>query len=149
MAHVVRTYDHDPAAESYGLEAAAALGLDPAVVFKTLVVELDASARPARYGVAIVPVADRLDRKAMAAVTGVKKVAMVEPATAERLTGYVTGGISPLGQKSRLTTVLDASAADYDLVYVSGGRRGLDVGIAPADLVVLTDGTLAEIRRPG
>jgi Cys-tRNA(Pro)/Cys-tRNA(Cys) deacylase len=133
-------YSHDPAHPSYGLEAAQALGLDPATVFKTLLAMVDD-----RLVVAVVPVTSSLDLKALAAAAGGKRATMADPAHAERATGYVRGGISPLGQKRRLPTVLDASAAELPVVYVSGGRRGLDVGLAPADLVRLTGATVAPV----
>ena len=136
------TYDHDPAAASYGLEAAEALGLEPATVFKTLLAVVDGD-----LVVGIVPVTGQLDLKALAAVVGGKKATMADPAVAERVTGYVVGGISPLGQKRRLRTVLDHSADDHEVVYVSGGRRGLDLGLAPDDLARLTEATRAPIAR--
>lgn len=114
-------YDHDPGAPSYGLEAAEQLGVDPARVFKTLVVEIDG--KPA---VAIVPVLAELDLRALG-----KRVAMAKPADAERVTGYVTGGISPLGLRNQLPTPFDESAVAYETVYVSAGRRGLELEIAP------------------
>src|SRR4051794_28708833 len=117
-------YEHDPAAPSYGLEAAAALGLDPAAVFKTLLADVDGA-----LVVGIVPVTGHLDLKSLAAAVGGKRAAMADPAAAERATGYVVGGISPVGQKKRLTTVLDASAVDRPTIYVSGGKRGLDLGL--------------------
>lgn len=135
-------YDHDPAAASYGLEAAELLGLDPDQVFKTLFVEVDG-----RLVVGIVPVSRQLDLKAVAAAVGGKKATMADPAAAERATGYVVGGISPLGQKRAHPTVLDESAVAYDTVYVSGGRRGLDLGLSPQDLVRLTSATTAAIAR--
>ena len=136
----VHTYAHDPAAESFGMEAAESLGLDPATVFKTLLAEVDGSAT-----VAIVPVTGQLERKALAAARGGKRDRMMEVAAAERLTGYVAGGISPLGQRKALPTVVDASAAGLPTIYVSGGQRGLDIGIAPQDLVQLTGATYAPI----
>ncbi|MGA8211319.1 MAG: Cys-tRNA(Pro) deacylase [Nocardioidaceae bacterium] len=138
------TYDHDPSAASYGLEAAAALGLDPHRVLKTLLVSVDG-----RLVVAVVPVAGQLDLKAVAAAVGGKRAAMADPADAERATGYVVGGISPVGQRRRHPTVVDSSVLALDEVYVSGGRRGLDVGLDPADLVRLTGATAAPIGRPG
>lgn len=135
-------YDHDPAAPSYGLEAAAALQVDPSQVFKTLLVDSDGV-----LGVGIVPVDRTLDLKAVAAALGVKKVAMAAPAEAERVTGYVVGGISPIGQKKRLPTVLDDSALAHGVVYVSGGRRGLDIGLSPTDLLETTGGHTAPIAR--
>lgn len=139
----VRSYAHDPAAASYGLEAAAALGVDPARVLKTLLVATDHG-----LAVGIVPVDHQLDLKALAAALGVKRVQMAEPAWAERATGYVVGGISPVGQKRRLPTVLDESADAYETVLVSGGRRGLDLELSPVDLLAATGGQLASIARP-
>lgn len=140
----VHGYDHDPGAASYGLEAAQALGLDPATVFKTLLADVDGE-----LVVGIVPVTGQLDLKALAAAVGGRKAVMADPGVAERVTGYVVGGISPIGQKRRLRTVLDASAAGRPTVYVSGGRRGVDLGLDTADLARLTDATLAPIARPG
>lgn len=136
------SYAHDPAAPAYGLEAAAALGVSPASVFKTLLVS-----GPAGLAVGVVPVDRQLDLKALAAALGVKSVAMAEPAVAERGSGYVVGGISPLGQRRALPTVLDASMLALDVVYVSGGRRGFDVSLAPGDLARLTGATVAAIAR--
>lgn len=138
------TYRHDPGAPSYGLEAAQELGLDPALVFKTLVVDADGT-----LVVAVVPVNSRLDLKALATAVGAKRAAMADPAAAEKATGYVVGGISPIGQRRTLTAVLDASAAGRDVVYVSGGRRGLDIGVSAADLVAVTGATLATISTIG
>jgi Cys-tRNA(Pro)/Cys-tRNA(Cys) deacylase len=135
-------YEHDPAAPSYGLEAAEALRLDPERVLKTLFVEVDG-----RLVVGIVPVSRQLDLKAVAAAAGGKRATMADPAAAERATGYVVGGISPLGQKRAHPTVLDEAALSYDTVYVSGGRRGLDLGLAPQDLVRLTNARVAPIAR--
>jgi len=133
-------YDHDPAAASFGEEAAAALGVEPDRVFKTLLAEVDG-----RLVVGIVPVSGRLDLKALAAAFGGKRATMADPVLAERKTGYVVGGISPLGQRSILPTALDETAELWDTVFVSGGRRGLDLELAPADLVRLTDARLAAI----
>jgi Cys-tRNA(Pro)/Cys-tRNA(Cys) deacylase len=142
-AHTLHPYEHDPSSElSYGMEAAEAIGVDAPQVFKTLLADVDG-----KLVVGIVPVDRKLDLKALARAAGGKKAAMAEPAAAERATGYVVGGISPLGQKTRHTTVLDESAEAFDVVYVSGGRRGLDVGLAPADLLTLTGGTTAPIAR--
>jgi Cys-tRNA(Pro)/Cys-tRNA(Cys) deacylase len=135
-------YDHDPAASSYGAEAAEALGLDPGHVFKTLLAAVDG-----RLVVAVVPVTGQLDLKALAAAVGGKKAVMADPADAERTTGYVVGGISPVGHRRRLPTVIDDSAATLPTVYVSGGRRGLDIGLSPQDLLAVTGGTTARIRR--
>lgn len=142
VAHTVHPYHHDPRSESYGLEAAEALGVDPARVFKTLVASLDGS-----LVVGIVPVAGRLDLKALARALGGSKAVMAEVAAAERATGYVAGGISPLGQKRALRSALDASALGHDTVFVSAGRRGLDVELAPADLVRLTGAVTADLTR--
>jgi Cys-tRNA(Pro)/Cys-tRNA(Cys) deacylase len=136
------TYDHDPAAGSYGQEAADALGLDPARVFKTLMVSVDG-----RHAVGVVPVSGRRDLKAGAAALGGKKAVMAEPAAAERATGYVVGGISPLGQKRPHPTVLDSSALEHPTIFVSGGRRGLDLEVSPTGLVALTDALVAPIGR--
>lgn len=135
-------YEHDPAATNYGLEAAGALDLDPARVFKTLFADVDG-----RLVVGIVPVSGQLDLKALAAAVGGKKAAMADPAAAERATGYVVGGISPVGQKRAHPTVLDESALQFETVYVSGGRRGLDIGLAPQDLVAVTGARIAPIAR--
>jgi Cys-tRNA(Pro)/Cys-tRNA(Cys) deacylase len=137
------SYGHDPAAPSYGVEAAEQLGLDPAAVLKTLLADVDG-----HLVVAIVPVSGQLDLKALASAVGGKRARMAEPAVAERVTGYVVGGISPLGQKKRLPTVVDESAMALESVYVSGGRRGLDLGLAPVDLVRLLDASVAQIGRP-
>lgn len=140
VEHTVHAYEHDPAAPSFGLEAAQALGLDPTCVFKTLLAEVDGAA-----AVGIVPVSGQLDLKALAAARGGKRARMMEVAAAERLTGYVAGGISPLGQRKALPTVVDASAELLETIYVSGGQRGLDIGLAPADLIALTGATYAPI----
>jgi Cys-tRNA(Pro)/Cys-tRNA(Cys) deacylase len=135
-------YEHDPRAASYGLEAAEALGLDPACVFKTLMTVADG-----KLAVGIVPVSQQLDLKALARALGASKAAMAEVAVAERATGYVAGGISPIGQKRAHPTVLDETALAHEVVYVSGGRRGLDLGVAPAELVRVTGATVAPIAR--
>jgi len=135
-------YEHDPAATSYGLEAAAALGVDPAQVFKTLLVDTGAT-----LAVGVVPVDGQLDLKAVASALGVKSVTMADPAAAERSTGYVVGGISPVGQKRTLPTVLDDTAYGFGTVYVSGGRRGFDIGLSPADLATVTGALRARIGR--
>ena len=142
IAFSTHSYEHDPAAPSYGLEASQVLGLPPEQVFKTLLADVDGE-----LVVAIVPVAGMLDLKALAAATGGKKAEMADPRLAERTTGYVVGGISPLGQRKRLRTVLDETAILYDTVYVSGGRRGFDLGLSPADLVRQTRATMAAIAR--
>jgi len=135
-------YAHDPRAASYGLEAAEALGLDPARVFKTLLATVDG-----RLAVAVVPVAGQLDLKALARVLGSGRAAMAEVVVAERATGYVAGGISPVGQRRRHPTVLDSTALDHPSVFVSAGRRGLDLEIAPADLVRITEAITERVGR--
>ena len=142
IAFEVRAYEHDPRATSYGLEAADALGVDPARVFKTLLASLDGE-----LVVGIVPVAGQLDLKALARALGGSKAVMAEVAAAERATGYVAGGISPVGQKRRHRTLLDASALDHDTILVSGGRRGFDIELAPTDLVAVTGAVTATIGR--
>ncbi|MFI6118523.1 Cys-tRNA(Pro) deacylase [Streptomyces sp. NPDC051064] len=141
-AFTVHAYDHDPSSPSYGEEAAEALGVSADRVFKTLVADVDGE-----LVVAVVPVAGSLDLKALASAVGGKRAAMADPAAAERTTGYVRGGISPLGQRKRLRTVLDASAGSYPTICVSAGRRGLEVELSPSDLATLTDATLAPVGR--
>ncbi|MEZ3178533.1 Cys-tRNA(Pro) deacylase [Streptomyces pimonensis] len=138
----VHSYDHDPSHPSYGEEAAEAMGVSPDRVFKTLVADVDGV-----LTVAVVPVAGQLDLKALAAATGGKRAAMADPALAERTTGYVRGGISPLGQRRRLPTVVDESATLHETICVSAGRRGLEVELSPGDLTELTSATLAPIGR--
>jgi Cys-tRNA(Pro)/Cys-tRNA(Cys) deacylase len=140
VSHTVHAYEHDPRAESYGLEAAEAMAVPPERVFKTLVAEVDGA-----LTVGIVPVTAQLDLKALAAAVGGKKARMAEVAAAERSTGYVAGGISPLGQRKPLPTVLDASAQAHDTIYVSAGRRGLELELSPADLAHLASATIAPI----
>lgn len=142
VAFTTHTYEHDPSATSFGLEAAEVLGLDPATVLKTLLADVDG-----RLVVGIVPVSRQLDLKALAGAVGGKRATMAEASAAERATGYVVGGISPLGQKRAHPTVLDESALAHGTVYVSGGRRGLDLGLAPQDLVRLTQAATAPIAR--
>ncbi|NYI89632.1 Cys-tRNA(Pro)/Cys-tRNA(Cys) deacylase [Amycolatopsis endophytica] len=141
IAHELHAYDHDPKHESYGLEAAEALGIDPDRVFKTLVAEVDG-----KLTVGVVPVTGQLDLKALAAAAGGKRAKMAEAGAAQRATGYVLGGISPLGQRSRLPVVIDSTAGKYETIYCSAGRRGLEVELSPADLVRLTSATVAAIR---
>ncbi|MGX2997797.1 Cys-tRNA(Pro) deacylase [Streptomyces sp. JNUCC 64] len=141
-AFTVHSYTHDPAHPSYGEEAAEAMGVSPDRVFKTLVAEVDGE-----LTVAVVPVAGSLDLKALAAAVGGKRATMADPAAAERVTGYVRGGISPLGQRKRLRTVLDSSAGEHPTICVSAGRRGLEVELAPADLAALTRAVLAPVGR--
>lgn len=138
----VHAYPHDPSHPSYGEEAAQAMGVSPDRVFKTLVADVDGS-----LVVGVVPVAGSLDLKALAAAVGGKRATMADPALAERTTGYVRGGISPLGQRKRLPTVLDESAGSHATICVSAGRRGLEVELAPGDLAGLTDAVLAPIGR--
>ncbi|THG33494.1 Cys-tRNA(Pro) deacylase [Naasia lichenicola] len=142
VSHSTHSYEHDPAHPSYGLEAAEALGVDPSRVFKTLVVQADGE-----LAFGIVPVPCRLDLKALASALGAKRCEMAPPELAERRTGYVTGGISPLGQRSRLRTVLDASALEHGTIHVSGGRRGFEVELAPADLVHALTAFVSVIAR--
>ena len=142
VAFTVHEYAHDPAAASYGLEAAAALGRDPDQVFKTLLVVHERD-----WAVAVLPVSARLSLRAAAAALGWKRAALAEPRLAERRTGYVVGGISPLGQKTHHRTVLDETAELYDTVLVSGGRRGFDIELAPADLIAATGAITAAIGR--
>ena len=143
IAFEIASYEQDPRAEGYGLEAADALGIEPARVFKTLVAKLDGE----RLATAIVPVTGQLDLKALARALGARKAAMAPPEEAERATGYVLGGISPLGQKRRLATALDESANEHDTIYVSAGRRGLEIVLAPTDLATLTGAVVAPIAR--
>lgn len=143
IAFTVHAYAHDPRAASYGLEAAEALGLDPASVFKTLLASVDGDPT-----VGIVPVDGLLDLKLLAAAAGGRRAEMIEPTVAQRITGYVVGGISPIAQKRALPTFVDESAIEFETIYVSGGRRGLDIGIAPDDLIAVTDGQYAAIARP-
>jgi len=140
VTHRIHEYPHDARSGSYGTEAAAALGIDPAHCFKTLVAEVDGA-----LVVAVVPVTGALDLKALASAVGGKRAVMAEPISAERTTGYVRGGISPLGQRKRLPTVVDSSAVALATMYVSAGRRGLEVELAPADLVRLTEAAVAPI----
>lgn len=142
----MHAYTHDPRATSYGMEAAEALGFPPEQVFKTLLVDVSSGPRP-ELAVGIVPVHLKLDLKAIATALGAKKAVMADPTQASRSSGYVVGGISPIGQKTPLPTVLDESAILLESVLVSGGRRGLDVELAPDDLVALTGATYAPIAR--
>lgn len=145
VPHTLRPYEHDPANQHFGDEAVAALGADPGRVFKTLVVACTGG--PSPLVVAAVPVARQLDLKALASAAGAKKAALAEHDVAERTTGYLRGGISPLGQKKQLPTVLDASAQGFATVFVSAGRRGLQVELSPADLARLTRARFAAIAR--
>lgn len=143
VAHTIHSYEHDERSQSYGTEAAEALGIDPARVFKTLMAEADGE-----LVVAVVPVSGRLDLKALAGALGAKKAALADPSAAEKATGYVVGGISPLGQKRRLRTAIDQSALDFPTINVSAGRRGLEIELAGSDLQRLTGATLAALARP-
>ncbi|WP_327730177.1 Cys-tRNA(Pro) deacylase [Streptomyces sp. NBC_00487] len=138
----VHAYEHDPAHPSYGEEAAEAMGVSPERVFKTLVADVDGA-----LVVAVVPVAGSLDLKSLATAVGGKRAAMADPTLAERTTGYVRGGISPLGQRKKLRTVLDVSADAHDTICVSAGRRGLEVELSPQDLLKLTEAVAAPIAR--
>ncbi len=138
-----RPYDHDPRAESYGAEAAAALGVSPERVLKTLMASVDGA-----LVVAVVPVAGHLDLKALARALGGRSAAMADPAAAARATGYVLGGISPIGQRRPHPTVIDDAALGHATVLVSGGRRGFDIELSPADLVRVAGAVTAPIARP-
>jgi Cys-tRNA(Pro)/Cys-tRNA(Cys) deacylase len=137
VAFTVHGYEHDPTAPSYGLEAAEKLGLDPSRVFKTLVADVDGA-----LTVAVIPVEARLDLRALG-----KRAVMADPRAAERATGYVTGGISPLGQRRRLRTLLDTSALAFETIHVSAGRRGLEIELDPRDLLALTGGEARPLAR--
>jgi Cys-tRNA(Pro)/Cys-tRNA(Cys) deacylase len=140
VAFTVHEFDHRPGERDYGRQAADALGVDHDQVFKTLVVVADGD-----LAVAIVPVSCQLSLKAVAAALGAKRAELCDPERAERTTGYVVGGISPFGQRKRLATAIDETCELYDRIFVSGGRRGLDLGVAPADLVAVTDAIVAAI----
>jgi Cys-tRNA(Pro)/Cys-tRNA(Cys) deacylase len=140
LAHTVHSYEHDPRSSSYGLEAAGALGVPAGQVFKTLIAEVDGT-----LTVAVVPVDRQLDLKALAAAAGGKRAKMAEVSAAERATGYVAGGISPLGQRQRLPVIIDATAGQFGTIFCSAGRRGLEIEVAPADLVAAAGGTMAAI----
>jgi Cys-tRNA(Pro)/Cys-tRNA(Cys) deacylase len=144
VPHVLRTYKHDPRSSSYGLEAAQELGVEPERVFKTLLADVDGA-----LVVGVVPVDGQLDLKALASAVGGKRAAMAEVARAERATGYVAGGISPLGQRQVHPTVLDDSALGFPTILVSGGRRGLDIEVEPKDLIALTHARISPIARRG
>jgi len=144
IAHTLHTYAHDPRAGSYGAEAAEALGVAPGRVFKTLVADVDGA-----LAVGVLPVTAQLDLKALAAAVGGKKAAMADVAAAQRATGYVAGGISPVGQRRPLPVVIDATVLDFPTVFCSGGRRGLEIELAPADLIRAANATVAPIARPG
>jgi Cys-tRNA(Pro)/Cys-tRNA(Cys) deacylase len=140
VAYALHPYEHDPRTSQFGEEAATALGVDRERIFKTLVADVGGE-----LVVALVPVARSLDLKALAAAVGVKRAALADPAVAARTTGYVVGGISPLGQRTRLRTLLDASAERFETIFVSAGKRGLQVELAPPDLIRLTGAGLAAL----
>ena len=148
IAYDVHRYEHDPAAASFGMEAAEVLGLDPDVVFKTLMAKLEGDGLDGDRGelvVAIVPVADMLDLKALARAAGAKRAAMADVAAAERATGFIAGGISPFGQKKQHRTFIDETAEICDRVYISGGQRGLDISLIPADVIRATGAVVAPL----
>ena len=149
----VHEFDHEPSEKNYGIVAAEALGIDPEQVFKTLLAQVDGQAvvdgvAPSSVAVGIVPVSGQLSLKSLAIAVHGKRAEMCDPRDAERLTGYVVGGISPFGQRKQLPTVLDESAAAFETIFVSGGRRGLDVEVAPDDLVRVLSATVAPIAAP-
>ncbi len=145
IAHTLHAYEHDASSDqSYGAEAAAALGLPPSQVFKTLVIE-DSNADLA---VAIVPVSGTLNLKSLASSLRLKKVSMADKSRVSAVTGYVLGGVSPLGQKKTLRTVIDESAFEHSVIYVSAGKRGLDVALSPTDLLMVCKAKQAPIANP-
>jgi Cys-tRNA(Pro)/Cys-tRNA(Cys) deacylase len=141
IAYKIHQYTHDPAHDSYGKEAAEKLGIEEERVYKTLIVQLDNG----NLTVAVVPVSSMLSMKHIAKAAGAKKAAMADKELVERTTGYVVGGVSPLGQKKRLSTVIDSSAENFPTIFVSAGRRGLEIELNPADLAALTSAAFAEI----
>ena len=143
IAYTIHQYVHDPGHDSYGKEASEKLGIAEERVYKTLVVQLDGNS----LAVAVVPVTSMLSMKLIARAAGSKKAAMADKELVEKTTGYVLGGVSPLGQKKRLVTVIDRSAKAFPTIFVSAGRRGLEIELNPADLADLTAATFAEIRQ--
>ncbi len=141
IAHQVHEYQHDPSCQAYGLEAAEKIGVAPELVFKTLVVKLDGK----QLAVAIIPVAEKLSMKLIAKAAKAKKAVMAEAMEVQRSSGYVLGGVSPLGQKRQLVTVIDQSAATLEKMFVSGGRRGLDIELKPEDIKSLLNAQFAAI----
>ena len=141
VSHKIHEYSHDESSESYGLEAAEKMGVPEERVFKTLVVALDNK----DLAVGVIPVSSMLSMKLIAKTVGAKKAVMADKSDVERSTGYVLGGVSPLGQKKRLKTIIDSSAKNYSTIYVSAGRRGLEIELSPKVLKKLTSGVLAEI----
>ena len=144
IAYSLHPYDHDPRADSFGDEAANSLGIDPRQIFKTLIVSADG-----RLVCAVVPVAARLNLKALASVVGAKKAELADPAKAQRATGYVVGGISPIGHRSPVPVVLDSSTQGFATVFVSAGKRGLQVELAPTALAAVTAAAIADIATSG
>lgn len=143
MSYLIHEYEHDAANTSFGEEAADKLGVEPARVFKTLVCVLPNG----HFACGIVPVVNQLDLKAMASALGEKSIELASVPDAERVTGYVRGGVSPIGQKRQLKTIIDESATSFDTIYVSGGKRGMDIKLAPCDLITLVDGSVAPIGK--
>lgn len=141
IAHKIHEYQHDSSSESYGIEASEKLGIHESRVFKTLVVNLDGK----ELAVGVIPVSKMLSMKLIAKVTGAKKALMADKTDVERSTGYVLGGVSPLGQKRPLKTIIDSSANNHSTIYVSAGRRGLEIELSPDDLGALVNGDLAKI----
>ena len=141
VGHKIHEYEHDISCKSFGLEAAQKLGVEPGVIFKTLVVSLDNKT----LAVAIIPVASKLSMKHIAKVAGAKKAVLAEPHIVERSTGYVLGGVSPLGQKKQLKTYIDISASILERVFISAGRRGLEIELAPSDLQYLTKAAYCQL----
>ena len=143
IAYTLHGYEHDPAAASYGSEAAEKLAVGPERVFKTLVAQLDAK----RFVVAVIPVAHMLSLRHLAEAAGAKKARMADGADVERISGYVLGGVSPLGQKKRLDTFIDESAQAFETIFVSAGRRGLEIELSPDDLRRLTSAAFAYLAN--
>lgn len=143
ISHNIHEYEHDPASAGYGNEAAEKMGVDPARVFKTLIVTVDGK----MLAVGVIPVTGMLSMKLIARAAGGKKASMADPQEVQRRTGYVLGGVSPLGQKNRLKTLIDASAKAFDTIYISAGRRGLEIELSPEDLARLTSGQLVPLQQ--